>query len=155
MDPSAVSPDVLFGHAGTLALAGWVVLALGIALRAPLLRDGIAGLVIPLMLSTLYTALVAIHWWSAEGGYGGLDQVAALFRSEGMLLAGWVHYLAFDLFVGAWIARDAAGRGVPRWLMIPILPLTFLFGPVGLLAWLMIRTAVGARERGALKESLA
>jgi hypothetical protein len=64
-----------------------------------------------------------------------------LFQSPWMLLAGWVHYLAFDLFVGAWIARDAENHGVSRWLVIPVMPVTLLFGPMGLVAWLIIRLA--------------
>lgn len=135
-------PAALFDTAGAVAMAGWLALGLGVAFRLPLLRDRVAGFAIPLALATLYTALVAINWWSAEGGFGSLADVAALFRSEWMLLAGWVHYLAYDLFVGAWIARDAEARGAQRWLMIPILPLAFLFGPVGFLLWIMIRTAV-------------
>lgn len=137
-------PAVLFSHASAVATAGWLALGLGVVFRSPLLRDRIAGFAIPLALATLYTAIVAIRWWSAEGGFGSLADVAALFGSPWILLAGWVHYLAYDLFVGAWIARDADRRGAPRWLLIPVLPLAFLFGPAGFLAWIMIRTAVGA-----------
>ena len=56
-----------------------------------------------------------------------------------MLLAGWVHYLAFDLFIGAWIAKKADEIGLSRLLQGPILIATFLFGPVGLVMFLSIR----------------
>jgi len=55
------------------------------------------------------------------------------------LLAGWVHYLAFDLFVGSWEARDALSHRIPHLAVIPCLLLTFLFGPAGLLLYLLLR----------------
>ena len=65
-----------------------------------------------------------------------LDQFDPVFDH---LLAGWVHYLAFDLFIGAWETRDAAARGVPHAWVVPCLLMTFLLGPIGLLAYLAIR----------------
>jgi len=56
-------------------------------------------------------------------------------------LAGWVHYLAFDLFIGSWEVRDANRHGIPPWAIIPSLILTFLFGPMGLLLYFLIRIA--------------
>jgi len=50
-----------------------------------------------------------------------------------LLLAGWVHYLAFDLFIGSWEVEDAAANGIPHWLLLPCLFLTLMVGPVGLL----------------------
>ena len=89
------------------------------------------------------------YWSRAEGGFGSLDEVAALFRSRELLLAGWLHYLAFDLFVGAWEVRRGREAGVPFLLVAPCLLLTFLFGPAGLLAFLILlaafRTARGRR----------
>ncbi len=143
------TPAELFGAASTLALLGWAALALGIAVRAPILRDRVAGLAVPLAFSVLYAGVVAANWSAAEGGFESLAAVATLFGSDWMLLAGWVHFLAYDLFVGAWIARDADARGAPRWLLIPVLPLAFLFGPAGFLLWAMIRAAVPARAEGA------
>ena len=55
------------------------------------------------------------------------------------LTAGWIHYLAFDLFVGTWIAQRAARLGLPHLATIPLLALTFLFGPAGLLAFFALR----------------
>jgi hypothetical protein len=56
-----------------------------------------------------------------------------------LLAAGWLHYLAFDLFVGAWIAERAGALGIPHLLVLPLLLLTFLFGPAGLLAFALLR----------------
>ena len=67
--------------------------------------------------------------------------MSALFGNRGILLAGWLHYLAFDLFVGAWEVREAGRVGLPHWLILPALALTFLFGPLGLLVFLVLRAA--------------
>ena len=63
----------------------------------------------------------------------------ALFDNPWALLAGWTHYLAFDLFIGGWEVRDAQRRGIPHLLIVPALVLTFLLGPAGLLLYLAIR----------------
>jgi ABA DEFICIENT 4-like len=67
--------------------------------------------------------------------------VRLLFQDDYLLLAGWIHYLAFDLFIGGWEARDAKRLGLPHLLLVPCLVLTFLFGPVGLLAYFTLRAA--------------
>ncbi|KJV09293.1 hypothetical protein VZ95_12355 [Elstera litoralis] len=131
----------LFGMASALALFGWGLLGVAILFRWHRLRDWGAGLAIPLALATLYTAIIGIHWWNAEGGFNSLADVSLLFQSDWLLLAGWVHFLAYDLFIGTWIARDAEARSLPRWLLIAVLPLAFLFGPAGLLLWVLCRTA--------------
>lgn len=142
MSTPPMSAAALFSIANTLALAGWMILGLAIVARWRAVRDLVPGLVIPLILATVYTALIAIHWWGAEGGFNSLADVGKLFQSDWVLLAGWVHYLAYDLFIGTWIARDAEARQIPRWILIPVLPLAFLFGPAGLLLWVMLRTAL-------------
>ena len=63
----------------------------------------------------------------------------ALFMSDGGIVLGWTHYLAFDLFVGLWIARDADAKGFSRIVQLPILFATLMAGPIGLLLWLIIR----------------
>lgn len=138
----SLTPESLFSLANLSAMGGWLALAVGIMLRSQVLRDLVAGIAVPALLAVAYTALIAVNWSAAEGGFSSLADVAALFRSPWILLAGWVHYLAFDLFVGAWIARDAADRGLPRLLMLPVLPLVLLFGPAGLLLWLGLRSTL-------------
>ena len=145
MFADTLTADALFRFANLVALGGWAALTLGIVLRSPLLKGTIAGRAVAAGLSVAYTAIIAVHWWSGEGGFSSLADVSALFRSPWLLLAGWVHYLAFDLFVGAWIAGDAEVRGLPRALLIPVLPLVFLFGPAGLLLWLGLGRSFGAR----------
>ena len=68
-----------------------------------------------------------------------IEEVRALFMCDGGVVIGWTHYLAFDLFTGMWIARDADAKGFSRVAQIPFLAATFIAGPVGLLSWLAVR----------------
>ena len=82
--------------------------------------------------------------WDAGGPNGGTDfttlaGVMALFDSKGGAVLGWTHYLAFDLFIGMWIARDADQKGFSRIVQLPFLFLTLMVGPIGLFAWLIVR----------------
>lgn len=130
----ALSPDLAFRLGNLVALAAWVALALSPPPRRWTRRVWqLTGWVIPLGLALAYLALLLGHW--GPGGFGSLAELRQLFERPGLLAAGWLHYLAFDLFVGTWIARDAAQRGVPHVALLPCLALTFLFGPVGLLAY--------------------
>lgn len=128
-----MTPEAAFSIANLAALAGWAVLAAGVAMNRPLWRDGIAGLAVPLLLSAAYTLLILIFWWGAEGGFDSLANVRRLFASPWVALAGWLHYLAFDLAMGASLARRFAERGMARFPLLAVLPLTFLFGPIGYL----------------------
>jgi hypothetical protein len=139
-----LTPDFLFSLANPLALLGWALLVL--APRWRLTKTLVLSGAWPLGLALAYAALITTHYLGghgAEGGFGSLAQVAALFRDPWALLAGWVHYLCFDLFTGAWEVRDAQRRGVPHWALVPALGLTFLFGPVGLLVYFGVRRAFG------------
>ncbi len=129
--------DTLFQIASTTVLAGWASLL--ISPFAPTISDRVAGIGVPALLSIAYAGLVMAFWSGAKGGFDSLDNVALLFQTPQILLAGWIHYLAFDLFVGAWIARTARQAGTGFWLVVPCLVLTFLFGPVGFFAFLSIR----------------
>ncbi len=131
-----MTADQLFQIANPLALLGWLALALSpLAPRAAQM----AALAIPLLLSLLYTGLVLAFWWQAPGGFSSLPDVQALFTHPHIALAGWVHYLAFDLWVGAWIAHTARAERIAHAFILPCLALTFLFGPAGLLAFVTLR----------------
>ena len=131
----------LFSAFNMLAMAGWIILALGVILKRDWLRDVVAGTYIPITMSAAYLILIVFFFAGAEGGFGTLENVQRLFTSPWAALAGWIHYLAFDLFMGARIARGMAEQGLPRWPLVPLLPLTFLFGPIGYLAFEIIKAA--------------
>lgn len=141
--------ELIFAIANPLAMLGWVGLALFPGRK--LVVDGISGLAIPALLAVAYAGLVAAFFADAEGGFSSLDAVRALFQSDAMLLAGWLHYLAFDLFVGAWEVRTARAEGIPHLLVVPCLALTFLFGPLGFLAFLILRAAYARRATFAME----
>ena len=103
-------------------------------------RYVVHSMILPLMLAGLYTGLLASGIGDSEGSFSTLDGVARLFSKPGLLLAGWLHYLAFDLFIGAWETRDAIRCGVSRWLLVPCQVLTFFAGPIGLLLYLVLRS---------------
>jgi hypothetical protein len=130
--------EQLFSMAGLLAMAGWLLLVI---LPRHSIVQLVAGVVIPLVLSVGYLMLIVLHFRGAEGGFGSLADVAALFQKPELLLAGWIHYLAFDLFIGAWETRDAQRSGLPHLVVIPCLVMTFMLGPIGLLFYFAIRTA--------------
>jgi hypothetical protein len=132
-----MTTDQIFGIANMVALAGWIALA---ALpRQRWVRDTLCRLLLPGALAVIYSVIVVSAWNDSEGGFGSLTEVATLFSNSWLLLAGWVHYLAFDLFIGTWEVRDAQERGIPHVLVLPCLVLTFLFGPAGLLLYLLVR----------------
>ena len=132
-----MTPEQIFSVVNLLALAGWVLLAV-LPGRAWVSKAIAAG-VIP-VLAAVYVGLIALNWRGSEGGFGSLAEVAQLFANPWLLLAGWTHYLAFDLFVGSWEVRDARSLGISHWLVLPCLLLTFLFGPAGWLLYTVLRT---------------
>jgi Domain of unknown function (DUF4281) len=128
--------ETIFSAASGLALLGWLCLLA--AHRQRWAHWWLAGVAIPGVLAVLYLALMVSSWGTAQGGFDSLANVASLFRSPPLLLAGWVHYLAFDLFIGAWQARRAVEHAMPWWQLAPCLLLTFLLGPVGWLLFMAI-----------------
>ena len=114
-----MSPEAWFQVANTIALTGWLALALSPI--APRLLALLGGIAMPLLLSGGYTAIVLAHWASGQGGFDSLGAVAQLFENRWLLLAGWVHYLAFDLLLGAWQVRTARREGIAHLALLPCL----------------------------------
>jgi hypothetical protein len=126
--------EALFIACNTLVVAPW--LALLVLPRWRCLKQGIRFGVI-VLLAAVYASLIFTYFFRAEGGgFNSLAEVRSLFASDPVLLAGWVHYLAFDLFVGLWLAERLDTQQVSRFVQAPILLATFMFGPIGLLAGL-------------------
>jgi len=129
--------EAAFSSVGILAMLGWISL-----LASPLFprwSDRIAGLIIPLLLAMAYVATVLLVPADDSGGFGTFAEVMQLFTNPGAVMAGWVHFLAFDLLVGAWICRTAREEEISFWLVIPCLPVTFMLGPAGFLMFCAIR----------------
>lgn len=132
-----MTPETLFTICNTAVLPFWVLLA--VAPRWKWTQRAIPLCLIPL--AAVYLWLAATNFFGGEGDFGSLDGVATLFQNPEALLAGWIHYLVFDLFVGAWEIRDAQRQGISHWFVLPCLALTLMAGPVGLLLYFAIRAA--------------
>src|SRR6266851_3862823 len=122
-----MTPDQIFSIVNAIALVAWVLL---VVLPRQRWVAGIAtAFVVPAFFAVAYIAIIV-----------------TLFSNPWLLLAGWIHYLAFDLFVGSWEVRDARERGIPHLAVVPCLVLTFLFGPAGWLLYIVVRAAFGSRS---------
>lgn len=137
-----MSDAQLFQYANTTALLSWIALAIQPRRVAPVLR-----FVIPALFAVLYIWALSSAPKNPDGGFGSLVQVKALFTQDRAVLAGWVHYLAFDFFIGCWEVMDARERGISHLLVVPCLFLTFMFGPVGLLLYFGVRAATSRRTK--------
>lgn len=102
--------ETLFSIAGLIAMFGWLCLMFSPLM--PKRADWIAGLALPIILSLGYVILLVTPSSDIAGGFGTLSDVMVLFSYEQTALAGWVHFLAFDLFIGAWVCRTARAEGI-------------------------------------------
>ncbi len=132
-----MTAEQVFSIVNAVAVGGWLILIFGG--RARWVSALVTGSLLPLLFAVLYGGLIVTHWSERQGGFGTLAEVGALFSNQWLLLAGWVHYLAFDLFIGSWQVRDAQKHRIPHVAVVPALILTFLFGPVGLLVYSAMR----------------
>ena len=147
--------DFLFGVTNGVAVTAWIVLAFlprGPIMRALVLYAGVG------ILCLIYAGMAV----AVAGGWVDPDAIVPerptdlfdytvdglrwFFMSDAGIVVGWTHYLAFDLFVGAWIAGDADHKGIGSIWQVPILVLTFLSGPIGLLLWLIVREPAARRS---------
>ncbi len=129
-----MSDAQLFQIANSTAMISWIALIVQPRRVVSWLRYAVPG-----ALGVLYVWAIATSLPGSEGGFGSLAEVKQLFTNDRALLAGWVHYLAFDLFVGCWEVSDAHERGIGHLWVVPCLLLTFMLGPAGLLAYLLLR----------------
>ncbi len=140
--------SAIFTLTNVIALAGWAMLAF--LPRRPAVHSIILYACV-VMLCLAYAAMfVALFGGLADPvrvagatppdltNYS-VEGLRALFMSDGGIVLGWTHYLAFDLFVGLWVARDADAKQFSRWVQVPILFMILMAGPIGLLLWLAIR----------------
>lgn len=135
-------PDVVFSLASTAAMIGWVILIAAPRSRGIWLQIALVPRwVIPVGLSIVYAVLIPPHFASTGGGYGSIEAVRRLFASDPVLVAGWVHYLAFDLLVGGLVAERMDRAGVHRVVQVAPLGAVFLFGPIGFLLGLAVELA--------------
>jgi len=136
--------DLWFSAVNLSVMPAWALLIL--APNWNVTKNLVHSMLYPLILGGVYLACMVLAYMGhgAEGGsFTSIDGVRTLFSSDVGMLIGWTHYLVFDLFVGAWEARDAQKRGFSHWLLIPCLLLTFMLGPIGLLLYVVLRKITG------------
>ena len=127
----------LFTFVHLVALAGWLLVFL--APRGPRVASYVLYLCVGLLCLT-YTVMFGSEAGTiVRGDFLSIEGIRALFASDAGIVIGWTHYLAFDLFIGQWIAKDADHKGFSRITQAPVLLLTLLAGPIGLLIWLVMR----------------
>ena len=152
-----MSWEGVFTLTNVIAFAGWLLIAAGP--RGPKTMALVLYLGVGLLCFAYATMVVGLHasWFEPNRLPGTpppnlLDYNVAglrnLFMSDGGIVLGWTHYLAFDLFIGQWIARDADNKGFSRLVQLPVLFLTLMVGPVGLLVWLIVRERRARRRTG-------
>ncbi len=145
--------ESLFVLASCAAMAAWAGLVMALLVPPGKLRRALlacSGRGVPAGLCALYAGLLVTHWDAApNGGFSSLTAVLALFSVPGKMLGGWVHFLAFDLLVGRWMADDALAEDGLSWVLWLTLPTTFLYGPLGWLLYWLARSALRSRERRA------
>ena len=136
-------PEILFKIVNASVLPAWFMLICLPKWKGT--RMLVHSMLYPVFLGFIYIlGLVGTMFlgMGADGaGFTSITQVRQIFASDMGVVVGWAHFLVFDLFVGAWEARDAKRRGFSHWLLVPCLFFTFMFGPVGLVLYLVLRAA--------------
>jgi hypothetical protein len=145
-----MSWDAVFGAVNLLAMIAWAGLIL--LPRWPALLSGVLYLGVGLLCLIYATGLIGLLSGvipNPDGGGADFTTIAgvrAIFASDAGVTIGWTHYLAFDLFVGLWIARDGDAKGISRLVQAPVLLATFIAGPLGLGIWLLLREPAARRQ---------
>lgn len=140
-----MSYETLFSLLNLSVFPAWLLLIF-------LPRSGLTGRLVhsglyPLLLGAFYIIVMGYELMTGAASEGAnftsVAGVSAIFATPLGVLVGWSHYLVFDLFVGAWIARDSQRRGIGHLWTVPCLILTFVFGPVGLFGYVLMRLGMG------------
>lgn len=136
--------DTGFLIINALVMPAWVLLIF--LPRAQITKAAVHTMLWPVMIGAIYTALLigAVGFGLSHPDAGfSFSGVQALFDHPNGVLVGWSHYLVFDLFVGAWIARDAQRRDIAHWKAIPCILGSYVFGPAGLSLYAILRLVSG------------
>ena len=135
-----MTPDVIFQLSNSIALLGWLVLVIASPFWVSFDKL-LIGIVVPLFAITYCWLLSQNFQFSDMEKFSTLDGVMELFTSKVSVTAAWLHFLAFDLMAGIWIKKNAVAHGIKHWILLPCFFLTFMFGPLGVLLYLLVRFA--------------
>ena len=130
--------ELLFNGANLFVLPFWTLMVL---VPKTKLTRSIMGSLLPFAaLAGLYVFLFVTSFSNVEGIEAfsdpnlSLPDLAALFADPHVTATGWVHFVAFDLFVGRWIYWQGQNTGV---FTRHSLVLCLFAGPMGLLSHLI------------------
>jgi len=130
----------LFKITNVVALVGWALMIFVPHHR--LSRNFVQMGIIPVVAALVYFIVAIFTFGDAEGDFSSIEGLRSLFENDYALLAGWVHYLVFDQWVGLWETYNARKLGIKHVYIIPCLILTLMMGPVGLLSYLLLRSVL-------------
>jgi hypothetical protein len=132
-----MTAELVFSIVSGVAVVSWLLL---IFLPRARWVGAVAGTAVPMVFAAIYVLILVTTLGRGPGDFNSLAGVSALFSNPWVLLAGWIHYLAFDMLAGLWELRDSQSHGIPHLAVVPCLVLTFLFGPAGWLLYQGVRT---------------
>lgn len=138
-----MTADDAFNYVNYVALAGWIALVTGVVLKNRWLAGILAGRIFPLGLAVAYAGIAPSFFTATEGGFDTLANLQIMFADPWLVLGGWLHWLAADLFIASWVAKQVIEKGWSRWWLSGLLPLCFAVGPVGFLAYHALAFARG------------
>ena len=137
--------DALYGLTGMAIIVCWGLLILHPDRSSRWIT--VPKFAVPTLFGLIYAGIMMAKFFDSGGGYGSIAAVRALFAHDDILLAGWLHYLAYDFFIGVWIAEQADRIGLSRQIQAAILVTAFMFPPMGLVLFLATRAALRRSER--------
>jgi hypothetical protein len=134
--------ETIFQIINTIALIGWIFLIFFPTNRWTFGVVASGGITAILAIFYIYFLASAMTGESTGGDFSSLEGVKLLFQTDFGVLTGWAHYLAFDLFIGAFITSNAQKLGLTHWKIVPCLLFTFMLGPIGLLTYFILRAVM-------------
>ena len=133
-----MNPSSIFSFANSFVLLGWILL-----IFLPKWKHTqtiiLSGIVLLFSILYAYLLLKDIATFNMDS-FSTLANVKSLFQNDNAVAMGWIHYLAFDLFVGAYIVKKSQQLQISRWFYTLTLPFIFMFGPVGYLLFFILKT---------------
>jgi len=139
------SPESAYSFFNATAFFAWLILA--IAPHSETIRKILANLVITFFAVCYAYLLISTFQLDSFSEFSTLEGLQSLFSDPLAVVTGWIHYLAFDLLAGIFIAKDASKLGFSRGIIPLFLLFTFMAGPLGWLIYWVVRTA---KTRGSM-----
>ena len=137
-----MTPDQVFQIVNLLALLSWIYLIT--AARWTPRTFAVMRYLVPSVFALVYLFAMTQSEPNEEAGYTRFAAVTAIFTQPWVILGAWLHYLAFDFFVGCWILAKSKAEGIGHlWIVLPMI-FPFLLGPIGLLLFFIV---LGIRKK--------